>query len=514
MRASPFSGTSPFFAPLFPLLFTLVAFSVIAVPLHEETGSITLTNDHGRITADASPSNTITVNFRNPGVIGDGGDGGGGDGGGGADEVTDLCAQPVPSTTHQFDRLEPGKEYVVRTHTAQFLLRELRFQVLENRSDVLFRISHVVNLECETLPPVPSELVALGYDRLDHLGLGRNEATAITLLFEIPPALLARLNGSAEQVRFWRFDGQNWQPLSATRNGTRYLASSPGLSYFAATIPSPERPAGAQGPSREEQFETITGQVTSGQAGREAAGTATATDGGGPDGDGLEGGNAPAKPWKRIPIYSLLVLILIGGMIVVYYALQEKEAGKDPVHHDPAKPVLGFVTIDDEAFEDPVERLRAYIDAELRHGHSRDAIERKLLKSGWPSGVIGHVLDSFTPVYLAQCGMHPPHDDEERLARFVTEKVGHGYSAETIRTSLLNAGWEPIVVDAALPKEVTLREAASSSSTPRYTAESLARLRFFIAAERRKGLSDDAIAERLRGAGWRDDALDEALRGG
>jgi len=469
------------------------------------TGTITLDNVNGQLTAGLQPSTGISVTFESAAAS----SGGGGGGGGGADVTGPLD----PSTTHLYDAMEPDKEYTFRSPGEPYFIRAITFQVLANKTQVLFRLTHILNITRETVPPLGPGYEVLGYERFDYTGLFKDEvAQGVRIRWGMPLSMLAARGFSAADMGLYRYDGANWALLKSTSLETNetdlalYEARSPGLSYFAIayelppSIPSPGASSG----------NVVTGEATGGTTPPDASG---ATGTGGSATTGEEGGEpmAAAKKGTSLPLLSILVVLIIGGAIIGYYYYDSRQkvaaVNAQALKPRPDEPLMGFASIEEDAFQDPVERLRAYVDKELRQGFRREAIASQLRKSGWPENIITNVLDNFGKEYLQRQGMHEPHEDYGRVLAFLKEKLDLGYDVNVIRRSLVKTGWDANLIDSLLGE--LHQEVAEQVGA--YTAEALDRLRVFIADELKKGYSRAQIRGVLLKAGWQEKVLDEEL---
>ncbi len=473
---------------------------VLAAPIIETGGTITLNNNE---------NNTLTVTFNAPG--GDGGGGGGG--GGGATEGDNPCLETPPSTSHIYDLLETGKDYTLSATGSGFLIRKVTFTAEKDREEgATFTLTHVLHIACEAVPSIGTGLIALGYERIDYVGVSPDELSNVRIEFQLAAD---DLGGTApDEVRLLRYHLSNWEPVptSLVARGAKtisYRAESPGLSTFAIAVPAPaSTPGGDQEPGPVAAGDTVTGDVAAGAGEGEPApsdaGQDTAPD-----------TSTTPRVVQTIPWAGFIIVLIVGGVLGGYYVVSNRrrvsEVNEAAVETPPEEheAMMGIAEIPDDALAapDPVAKLRRYVDKELRQGYPRDAIASQLRGSGWPETTIAAVLDEFGPEYLRARGMHP-HDDYEKAQAFITEKLELGYDIAAIRESLVKVGWDATLLDTLIRDLQSER----ASETALYSEEALDKLRAFIKAELASGHTREQVKQSLLAAGWQEKALDEELQ--
>lgn len=512
----------PFLAIAFTVSFLLLLPAANAVI--NTTGNITLDNDNGQVAIGVTPSNGISIIFVDEDDTGERGGGGGG-GGGEVSSEPNPCLEKLPSTAHIFDQMTANTTYNLTIRGTAFYLDRLSFSVTVDKPEgATFTLSHVLNIACESIPAVDSDLAAVGYERIDHAGVYKNEiASGVRFEFTIPVAELTALGASPDDLKLYRYDGSNWQPLTTTvltrgALAATFEAYSPGLSMFAYAVPKRETP---------EATATTSGSPTGMATGTPATtGTtgATGTPGSDPSGTtGEPGGEGTVASGARSTgkglLWSIIIVLIIGGALVGYVLYEQRS--KIAEHnatvnaaHPQHEPLLGFVDIDDAAFEeapgpvaDPVGKLRRYVDTHLRAGHGREEIAAHLRKSGWPENIIANVLDDLSPAYLATHGMHEPHTDYDAALAFLRRKLAKGYDVEVIKRSLVTVGWDAALIGSLLHDLQAERAEAASP----YSQETLQKLRAFIEQEYRHGYTDERITAALVKAGWNERVVAEEL---
>lgn len=424
-------------------LLLLLPFLLAATPIIETTGSIDFSG--------ATTGESITITFESTGSSGGANDGGGGGGEGGE---PDPCLQPPIKTSHSYDLLQSGSWYTLKGPNNQFWIKQLRFQVNQTKEGgVTFLLTHIRNIVCETIPPVPGDRAALAYERVDYVGVsGKEIKPGVQINFSVQRSHLDDNEVVAGEVELWRYDGVNWEALPTRlvqelSSIVHYAATSPGLSHFAITVPAP--PEGETYTTPENEENRITGGAT--RVGGDGEGRPPAEE---------EGEESPPAERRRdsgggFPLWSLLVVLLIGGALLGYY-LYDKKKEEKAVDQQVAtgkeqkeEPTMGFAEIGEEALggaKDQVEELHDYVDKELRMGFHREEIAAQLRKVGWQEEIITKVLDDFRPGYLAKRGMHSPHNNKARLRAFLQEKVALGYDKGIITRSLVKAGWDEALI--------------------------------------------------------------------
>ena len=437
---------------------------------------------------------------------------GGGGGGGGGDTTENVtCLVRGASTAHIFDQLSPNQTYTLVGPGSAFLIRNATFTVTASiPTGGTFTLIHIKDLACELTPAVGVDYRTLGYERIDYTGVSPRQIANVTITFAVPLANITALGASPDGVSLLRYDGANWRQLSATLVSTEagsatYVAASPGLSVFAVAVSAPTAsPPPSQttaGPGQ------VTGGATAGQ-GAGSAGQASSSSGSAP------AGSAGTRTTGRsLSLFSVLTVLVLGGALVGYYYYNRHQkiaavnAAVSELEVPKREPLIGFATIHEEALKDPVEKLRAYIDKELRQGFHREEVAAQLRKKGWPKNVIAAALDQFTPRYLETRGMHPPHDDYGKLNSFLKEKLSLGYGVDVIKGSLVKVGWDEALVSSLL-RDLQQERA---DATAAYSAEAIASLRAFIAEELQHGHTKTQIRAALLKTGWQAKAVDEEL---
>ena len=495
--------------------FFLLACIVTAAPIVQDTGNISVSTGQG---------SDLSVTFTG-GSYGLGGGGGGG--GGGGDSGNSTCLVQGATMSHIYDQLDPNGTYVIKT-TTDFFITNLTFRVTEEIPDgATFTVTRVTNLACEQTPPIASTFISLGYERVDYNGLAPSQIMPnVTINLTVPVMNITGANATPSAVMLLRYDGQNWAQLPLTLVTTDslaayYSARSPGLSVFAVAVPAPTPPPV---PSTGTPSANATGNGAGGPVTGGATVTTQAGGGGvgGQGGGGLVGGGAAGQgaiavtPGRKssLPLLSVIIVLVLGGALGLYYYLDNRQkvatVNANVEARQPGKPVealFGFASIGNDAFQDPVEELKVYVDKELRQGYHREQIASQLRMAGWPETVVVRVLDELTPRYLASRGMHEPHQDYGRVQAFLEEKLAHGYDVTVIKAGLVKVGWDAALIDSLLRDLQQDRAAATAA----YSAEALAKLRAFVMAELQSGHSKARVREALLGAGWQARAVDAEL---
>jgi len=472
---------------------------VLAAPIIETGGTITLTSNE---------NTTISVTFMTP----NGNDGGGGGGGGGAGDTGDNpCFETPPSTSHIYDLLEQGKEYTLAATSNEFLIKKVTFTVQQDFADgATFTLTHVLHIACETVPTLGTDLIALGYERVDHVGISTEDLSEVTIEFQIDKDAIG--DATPDQVKLFRYHLSNWEsvPTRLVSQGTKtlsYLADSPGLSMFAIVVPAPSSASGDEETSQQPTTsgDSVTGDVTTGPGDEESTPSSS-------EQDSTTGERTTPRIVQTIPWFGLIIVLIVGGVLGGYYVVNNRrrvtkvnEAAADSPTEE-HEPIIGIAEIPDEAL-DPVEQLRRYVDKELRQGYRRDAIAAQLRGSGWPENIITTVLDEFGREYLAERGMHP-HDDYEKAQAFIREKLELGYDLTAIRKSLVKVGWDATLLDSLMNDLQSER----ASETALYSEEALDKLRAFIKAELDSGHTRERVKASLLAAGWQERAVNEELQ--
>lgn len=468
---------------------------VIAAPIVENTGNITVHGAH---------DGTITVTFNSDGGGGESGAGGGEEGG-----EANVCLAPNPSTSHQYDTMVAGNQYTIRSHTEQFLIDTVSFAVTEDITDTsTVTLTHVLYIECETIPSLSTELDAVGYERIDYIGILPDQIADVEINFTVK---LEDLDGAdPASVRLLRYVDSNWVELPTTYLDSSilfayYTVESPGLSMFAIATPAQES-SGDDDPAPDTgddpSDDQITGDVTGGPQDQNQTGNTSGT---------TEHVPVDSSKTKRrgFSWISILIVVVIGGALGAYYYIENRkktQPGKTDVAVPEEKPVeamMGIADIPDEALQDPVDQLRTYVDRELRQGFPREQIADKLREHGWPEDVVNNVLNEFSTNYLADRGMEP-HDDHQKLLAFLQEKLDLGYNEQTIKDSLVKIGWDAKVIDDLFAE---LHEGGG-----KYTESSLSKLRAFIQTEGARGKRRDEIKASLINAGWDEELVEKELQ--
>lgn len=491
------------------LLLTILGILLLATQVAavvNTTGSITLENTNGQLTAGVQPSNSISVTFTAP-SIGSGGAGGGGT----LSNTTNVCLDEMPESSHSYDQMEAGRRYTIKPLTEEFAIREFSFELAKNvTNDVTFTLSHILHIQCETVPEVTGREV-LAYEGIDYVGIPSNTILpGVKITFRVSDKELE--NAAPGDLQLLRYEAGNWNPLPLEKvkgdpGYHTFIATSPGLSRFALTLPAKEVPA-----EENQMTGDVVGKPTTESTSQQTTQQTTQpTEKSEPEERGES--SAPTKGGTGF-LWSLLIVVVIGGALGIYYYqdYQKKvaEVNANAQQQTPQKEtsLIGRVEIGEEALKDPVEKLRDYVDREMRQGFKRQEIAAELRKSGWPENIITSVLDNFSKAYMVRRGMHGSHDDYTKVLSFLKEKLDLGYDIAVVKRIMVKNGWDASLIDSLL-KELHVEQAAKTAV---YAEDALAKLRSFIATEQAKGYSKEQIKAALLKSGWQEGVVDEELQ--
>ncbi len=484
--------------------------------------ALAFVNTTGPLSLAANDGSAISVTFSNPSTTPAGGGGGGGGGG-----LPGDGSFPALSSTmsHYFDKLLENQSYTVNvpSSSSAILLRRLTFSVTHEEDGVTVQVTHLDNLSGLSTPSPDAPYAVLGYERVDHPGLGLSEiAPSVDVEFGVPLDALQQAGIAVRDVRLLRYSGTRWVELptavvSQESDGSAlFRANSPGLSLF-AVAGTQQAALSASSPS-ESGSSAVTGAATASEppaTGARSAGPAHP---------------APSyvpNPGSRIPLASLAIVLFLGAVIGTYYYLSRVPA-KLGGTADPSRPV-GTAAFSDDEFDrvlgeaiepaagpagrqsapaaDPVAQLKDYVDTELRQGLSRDAIASQLRSVGWPENVIASVLDEFRRPYLERHNVGSPHEDYGRVLAFLEKKLSLGYDAGVLEENLVRTGWDAALIGTLLKE--ALNEGAAATTV--YSVEALAALRSFAEKELRGGFSKQQVRAALLKAGWQAKVVDDEL---
>jgi len=470
----------------------LLATSVIAPPILEETGTISMTTGQG---------DEISVTFTEN--TSDGGTDTGG-GGGGAPSGYNISAA---SASIAFDRLEPGTTYTLTTKSGAIYLKKVQFTVLTTRTGVTFTLQHLTNIsEGVNLVPLPNGLKLLSLERLTYMNIISSDiGSPVIVEFTVPSSLLTTNGATSGNVIVYRYEPSGWRALPTTAtagaSGIVFRAESPGMSYFAlaasgAASPAPPAPP----PETPPQTPPITGEVTNDQG--TAAGTDDTTAPTETEEAGVATESAETGSTNYVPLFGIVVVIILGAAIAFYYLGERKQP--------PKQELQGVAEINENAFKtpDPIDQLRSYVEGELNGGRTRDEVIAELRVAGWPDNLIQPAIDQFSQQQLAHHDVAEPHTDYEKVNSFITQKLGEGYDIATIKSNLVRSGWNAALVESLLQD----RHLEKAQQTAVYSEEALTKLRAFISSELKRGYPKERIKAALVGAGWQERVIDQELK--
>ena len=162
--------------------------------------------------------------------------------------------------------------------------------------------------------------------------------------------------------------------------------------------------------------------------------------------------------------FDLIAYILLGLVVIVPTFLLLSHGLSDGVSTAiwAVLPIVVIIAIamlvDNEEKDTGDVPLRKFITKAMHRGHSVNEIQQALVGSGWPAGIVERALaqkGALVQTTDVKTAMDDPFDP---LREFISSMAKHGASALMIRDKLINAGWNPDVIDPIITEMLRRKE--------------------------------------------------------
>ncbi|MBN1503144.1 PGF-pre-PGF domain-containing protein [Candidatus Woesearchaeota archaeon] len=269
-----------------------------------------------------------------------------------------------------------------------------------------------VSLTVEAVNSIPDFMQALPstryqYTRISRQGITDEEVSSIVLKFKVSKSWATNYSIDPFSITLYRYNnGWNRLETALTTSDSKYYyyeSSTPGFSYFGIGGEEQEQTSQPSGPPAEEDVAPITGEVT-----QETTDT----------GSGEQDNQDEKKEVSPLNFIFPISLLLVVSVIIVFLIYQHRYS----------------VVTDPELVD-----LRKYVQKCEEEGLPFDKIRATLTKAGWKPTIVDLVLHD----------VHLPHDEMEKLVRYIHYSINQKISENQIKENLKRAGWQEEIISEA-----------------------------------------------------------------
>jgi len=211
-------------------------------------------------------------------------------------------------------------------------------------------------------------------------------------------------------------------------------------------------------------------------------------------------------PWWFILLLIMLIVAVLGFVVA---DIRKKQtmiptvADETPVKVSPTPVVVKKPEPKKSALMVDVKELEKSIQAVLVAGFTIEDIKLALMKKGWDERTVDFAIKE---AVIKKYKLHEPHGELEKLEKSISSVVGHGFTCQNIRGSLVKKGWPRDVVDEALHETVIRREDLHLEH------DDNEKLVNSIKAVRCHGYTKESIKKKLIAKGWPKAKVENAMK--